>query len=309
MNAYYFYTRAYGYTRNYKGVPVWVMTPIRRLIRNVAAKRLPKFFSREPANINRLRREDVIVSLTSFPARIGYVYMTVESLLRQTSLPGKIILWLSKDQFSSEETVPERLRQLENEVFRIRYVDGDIKSHKKYYYTFKEFPEKTVITVDDDIIYPPKLVEQLLVTSDMFPGCVVANIARKLSYTNKELDSYAKWPQSIPNNTENNVQIGAGGVLYPPNSLYEDCLKLELSQTLSLYVDDLWLNTMARLKGTSVVKTSNNRAFLPIVIMNDQTLNSVNNGQKRNDKQLNQIRNYYSNTVLGDPYRYDYNSN
>ena len=305
MDLYSFYTRIYGYTRNYRRVPIGLLTPIRRLIRNSAKKQLPKYFLKHPADINKPKREDVVISLTSFPARIDYVYMTIESLLRQTSLPGKVILWLSKEQFPTEDTVPERLKKLQNQVFAIRYVDGDIRSHKKYYYSFQEFPEKTIITVDDDIIYPPHLVEQLLATSDSFPNCIVANIARKLSYTDKELDSYAKWPQSIPYDTENNVQIGAGGVLYPSNCLYEDCLKIELSQKLASLADDLWLNTMARLKGTPVVKTSYNRAFLPIVIKNDQTLSSVNNGLRRNDEQLNQIRAYYASTSLGDPYQYN----
>ncbi len=302
MNAYHFYTKAYGYTRNYRGIPVWVLTPFRRLIRNVAAKRLPKFFSKVPANIDRPRREDVVVSLTSFPARIGYVYLTIESMLRQTVLPGRIILWLSKDQFPAEETIPERLDKLQNEVFEIRFVEGDIKSHKKYYYSFQEFPEKIVITVDDDIIYPPKLVEQLLAVSSSFPNCIVANVARKMTYSEGLLNGYSQWKEATPFDKIDNVQIGIGGVLYPPHAMFEDCLKLELSQKLAPSVDDLWLNAMARLQGTSVVKTPNKKAFLPIVIPENQTLTSVNNGQSRNDAQLNQIRAYYASTEYGDPY-------
>ena len=67
MDIYNFFTAAYGYTRNYKGVPVWLLTPIRRVIRKMAAKYLPKYFSRVPANINKPREERVVVSLTSFP--------------------------------------------------------------------------------------------------------------------------------------------------------------------------------------------------------------------------------------------------
>ena len=302
MNAFHFYTNAYGYTRNYRGVPVWFLTPFRRVIRNMAARRLPNFFSSVPANINRPRNEDVVVSLTSFPARIGFVFMTIESLLRQTMLPGKIILWLSQDQFPTEDSVPVRLRHLQNEVFSIRYVDGDIRSHKKYYYSFQEFPEKTIITVDDDIIYPPLLVEQLVGISKSFPNCIVANVARKLSYHDGKLSNYRMWKNASPFDTNDIVQIGIGGVLYPPKCLFEDCLKLELSQKLAPSVDDLWLNAMARLQGTCVVKTPHKKSFLPIVIPNNQTLTSVNNGQSRNDVQLKQIRDYYANTEYGDPY-------
>lgn len=302
MNAYQFYTKVYGYTKNYRGVPVWALTPFRRLIRNIATKRLPNSFLKKPANIDRPRNENVVVSLTSFPARIGYVFLTIESLLRQTMLSGKIILWLSKDQFPTEDSVPDRLRFLQNEVFSIRYVEGDIRSHKKYYYSFLEYPEKTIITVDDDIIYPPKLVEELVGISKSFPKCIIANVARKLSYHDGQLNNYRMWLPTRPYDKKDIVQIGIGGVLYPPKCLFEDCLKLELSQKLAPSVDDLWLNAMARLQGTCVVKTPHNKSFLPIVINNNQTLTSVNNGQNRNDIQLNQIREYYAKTKLGDPY-------
>lgn len=302
MNSYLFYTKTYNYTRNYRGVPVWFLTPLRRLIRNMATRQLPKYFAKHPADMNRPKREDVVVSLTSFPARIGYVYLTIESLLRQTVLPGRIILWLSKEQFPSEETVPKRLKELQNEVFQIRYVDGDIKSHKKYFYSFREYPEKMVITVDDDIIYFPCLVEQLLDVAQRYPNCIVANHAKKLTYTDGALNDYKHWRLAKPFDTVDNVQIGVGGVLYPPNCLFADCLKLELSQKLAPSVDDLWLNAMARLQGTNIVRTDNKKEFLPIVIPENQTLTSTNNGQNRNDIQLNQIRAYYVSTQYGDPY-------
>lgn len=303
MNLYSFYTKVYGYTRNYPGVPIWFLTPLRRMIRNSATKRLPVYFAKHPADMNKPVRENVIVSLTSFPARISYVYLTIESLLHQSVLPEKIILWLSKEQFVDENTVPERLRELQNKVFQIRYVEGDIRSHKKYYYSFMEFPGKTVITTDDDIVYPPLLIEQLLGVSKLFPQAIVANIAHKLTYSNGLLNSYSQWLESKPLESSDNVQIGAGGVLYPPHCLFGDCLKLELSQSLAPSVDDLWLNAMARLKGTSVVKGINKNAFLPIVIKDNQRLTSTNVYQNKNDEQLKQIRAYYSKTNYGDPYQ------
>lgn len=302
MNLYLFYTKAYGYTHNYHGVPVWFLTPLRRLIRNMASKRLPKYFSKHPVDLNRLKQQDVIISLTSFPARISYVYMTIESLLRQTVLPEKILLWLSKEQFPSEDAVPERLRNLQNGIFQIKYVEGDIRSHKKYYYSFKEYPEKTVITTDDDIIYPPHLVERLLSDSEKFSGCIIANIVHKITYTDGVLNPYKKWIEAKPYEKGDNVQIGAGCVLYPPHCLYEDCLKKDLFQQLAPSVDDLWLNAMARLAGTDVVRTANKQSFLPVVISENEKLSVSNVGQNRNDEQLKRIREYYASTEKGDPY-------
>ena len=74
-------------------------------------------------------------------------------MLHQTFLPKKIILWLSKEQFDKKD-LPDSLLSLENEVFEIRMVDGDIRSYKKSYYVLKEYPEDNVLLIDDDLFYP-----------------------------------------------------------------------------------------------------------------------------------------------------------
>lgn len=72
----------------------------------------------------------IIVSLTSFPARINNVWLVVECMLRQTVHADKIILWLSKDQFPSDDCIPFSLKKRISDVFEIRMVSGDIRSHK-----------------------------------------------------------------------------------------------------------------------------------------------------------------------------------
>ena len=42
------------------------------------------------------RKENIIVSLTSYPKRIGTVWLTIETLLRQSVKPDEIILWLAQ---------------------------------------------------------------------------------------------------------------------------------------------------------------------------------------------------------------------
>ena len=52
----------------------------------------------------------LIVSLTSFPARINTVHQVIESLLNQTKKADKIILWLAPEQFpNGEKDLPEKL--------------------------------------------------------------------------------------------------------------------------------------------------------------------------------------------------------
>ena len=130
MNALSLFTKLYGVLRNY-GMPFWVMTPLRRSVRSLANWYLPRYLAKpvEPSN---LYDNSLIVSLTSFPGRINDVWQVIESLKRQTVKPSKIILWLSLEQFPSKNQIPKSLTKIEDDLFSIRLVDEDFRSHKKY---------------------------------------------------------------------------------------------------------------------------------------------------------------------------------
>ena len=58
------------------------------------------------------RETPIIISLTSYPARIESAYKTIRTLLHQSYLPDRIILWLAKEQFVSETALPSNLLEL-----------------------------------------------------------------------------------------------------------------------------------------------------------------------------------------------------
>ena len=88
----------------------------------------------------------IIVSLTSYPQRIESVHMVVESLYRQIVTPDEIILYLSLEQFPrTEDDLPDNLKVLIGKKgFRIEWVEGNLKSHKKYYYSLQKYREDIV---------------------------------------------------------------------------------------------------------------------------------------------------------------------
>ena len=55
--------------------------------------------------------EDLVVSLTSFPVRIGKLHLVIRGLLAQSLQPRKIVLSLSLDEFP-DRTVPNELSAL-----------------------------------------------------------------------------------------------------------------------------------------------------------------------------------------------------
>lgn len=77
------------------------------------------------------RKTKLIVSFTSYPARIYYLPYVVYSLLIQSVKPDKLILWLAKEQFPNlENDLPQSLLKLKNNGLTIKWC-RDIKSYKK----------------------------------------------------------------------------------------------------------------------------------------------------------------------------------
>ena len=301
-----FYTSIYTLLNNPKGMPYWVLSPIRRAIRILANHTLP-IYLRIPVAYSNNVAKGVIVSLTSFPGRIAIVWQVIETLKRQSVRPEKILLWLSKEQFPKETDIPFELRSIQDEVFGIRIVEGDIRSHKKYFYVMQEFPDYTIITCDDDIYYHPDLLKYLIATANSYPHCITANVTNQLQYNDEELCSYNKWQRNFKAfSSHNRVQIGLGGVLYPPHSINKMAFRKDLLIKLAPLADDLWLNSMARLAQTPVIQTEFHYLWMDIHI-EAPSLSSVNNGiENMNDKQLRQIREFLIAEGLQDIYAFNY---
>lgn len=238
--------------------------------------------------------ERIIVSLTTFPLRISKVWLVVESILRQSHQPDKIILWLSKEQFATLEMLPARLLKMQDRGLEVRLCEGDLRSHKKYYYSFKEYANDVIVTVDDDILYPTDMIESLMNSHKQNPLSVVCRYAFRMCYKNNKLMKYNSWSQLynyVPPSYETFFGSG-GGTLFPPNSLHCEVLNKNVFSTICFLADDIWLNAMVRLNNVNIVKVNCSNTLLPVINKNNTTLYSVNVGENQNDKQLQNVSAY-----------------
>lgn len=239
------------------------------------------------------KQSNVIVSLTSFPARIKKVYLTINSIMNQSVRPEKIILYLSKEQFCDSNSLPKTLKKLaENDLFNIEFVEGDIRSHKKYYYAIRDYSDHPVVTIDDDIIYPENLIEVLLNLHDDFPNAVCCTHAHGITKEKDNLLPYDKWDKETQTMNVPSIEvvpIGCGGVLYPPHCFNEtDILNRGLFAELCPLADDLWLKVQCLRNGVLSVKSNKYPywTFSQIIIPKNISLKSLNVGGGENDKQL-----------------------
>ena len=268
-----------------------MLSPIRCIVRSFANWYFPRYLSRSKKVNQQLIKERIIVSLTSFPARIDNVWQVVECMLRQTVKPHKIILWLSNVQFANKKELPNSLLARENGSFEIRLVNGDIRSHKKYLYASREYNKDLIFLVDDDIYYSSTIIEHSLKRYRSNPHSIICNYGCQIVYdeSGKHLP-YLNW---CAVNSEDNVFFGSGGgTLFCPMDMYHDLTNEKLALSLTPTADDVWLNAMARIKGTKVIFTTD-KLLLPIQNRNSVNLSTINNDQSQNDVQINNIENHY----------------
>lgn len=222
----------------------------------------------------KMKHNKIIVSLTSFPGGMGAIVPVLRSLLVQTVRPDKIILYLTDPEFPTRK-IPNDLELLvkQNPILEIRFYPENIRSYTKLIPVLQDFPDDIIITVDDDVLYPDNIIEQLLLEHKKNPQTIISHRVRKMRFDrNWNLLPYETWkiykkiryltwgtkPKYI------NFLTGTGGVLYPPHSLHPDVLNQKLFCELAPTADDVWFWAMAVLNGT---KTK------PVRFGNYQTIN------------------------------------
>ncbi len=287
-------------------------TIVRVLIRITANIIIPVYFRTILEKLEKLPEYDsfnsksnIIVSLTTFPDRINRVWIVIVCILLQDLRPNKIILWLSKNQFSGDNDLPKNLIRLKKFGLEIVFCDDDLRSHKKYIYAFKEYPNDIIITVDDDVIYSKSILSELISISKKNPFNVCANHAVYLNYNEEnKLLPYVCW-ENVENVTCNRVDImpiGIGGVLYPPHAMYKDVFDVKLIKELCFSADDIWLNAMTRINNTKISRTNYNLKFLPIINFSKNELTKSNVIDGLNDKQILRVRDYYMKKLNINPF-------
>jgi hypothetical protein len=247
--------------------------------------------------IQNLAHPSLVVSLTSYPARIDKLWLVVESLLDQSRKPDKILVWLYRKEFGSKENLPQNLRRLEERGVEIHFCDDNLYPHKKYLYTMRQYPDADVITVDDDVFYPPTIVEKLISYSDIYPEAVCCFIARDMKMGSETDIQYNEWDYvrcSTPPRHRNQM-IGVGGVLYPSGSFDDELFNLDMLKNLSLKTDDLWLKVMLYRNGVRVACMGGAypKFFIPIIRKADISLQTKNIGEYYNDVNLRKLLDHY----------------
>lgn len=252
--------------------------------------------------MKRLVSRRLIVSLTTYPRRIGSLHQVLESIYAQTRKADEVILWLAEEQFHGKEAdLPEPLLQLVSEHrLTIRWCD-DLKPHKKYFYALQEYFNDLVVTIDDDLLYSKDMLSSLYASYLLYPDAV-STVRAHLIVLNEhnEILPYDHWIQEtdacIYEPSMQLMATGGAGVLHPPGLFRKEFFDKTAIVDNCLWADDLWLKAMQLVSDVPVVVA---RPFEPLQYLPDsqeEALHIINVRQHQNDVQLENIRKWLDDT-------------
>ena len=216
-----------------------------------------------PPRISKNKLNDTIVSLTSYGYRIkNSLPYVLFSLLKQTVLPERIMVYLGENE-KSENDLPFLIKKMQKwQMFSILYYK-DIRSYKKLIPALKDFPDKNIIVVDDDIYYSSNLIKELYNRHLQMPDKICAlNFYMPTFQKDGTLATYSLWKKyyhiTAKQHFDENLlfPVGFGGVFYPPNAFDPTVFDEKGFMKLSPLADDIWFYAMA-------IKNKTLRTWIP----------------------------------------------
>tara|TARA_R110001592_G_scaffold12220_10_gene58798 strand:- start:1767 stop:2486 length:720 start_codon:yes stop_codon:yes gene_type:complete len=234
------------------------------------------------------------ISFTTIPNRIDKIKPMVDSLLNQTIRADEIVLWVSDEykRVGGKIIIPKFIR---DSTIRVEYCD-DIGPFTKLYYSLDEHwedKEHIIISVDDDVYYPPTWFENLIKASKYNPNSAIGYRGRILNSNNKTEYNHSRLLEGSPTNNVTKVDLitGTWGALYKPKFFTDEVFNDEITKE-NFFVDDIWVtgnlakNNIERLVIKDVgVKPING-------LHNIDSLWSINAGSNNNNKILQYFKDY-----------------
>lgn len=267
-----------------------------KLKKFLKSNRLAKRIKRIP--IEKLHKKSpyeipVIVSLTSIPSRFDVIPLTVKSILMGDVVPEKIVLWLHS---SLKNEIPATLKDTEGRYFEIHFTEGD-SPHQKLVNSLEQYPDRLIVTCDDDLIYHRSWLDALYKDHKKYPNDIIAHECRAIVYNEKlEPQPYSFWYREHILGAQHNsiLPLGFGGVAYPPKCFHNDVTDENLYMELTPKADDLWFKAMSLRNRTKSRKCSiATPKAIPINNSQEISLRSYNISQDGNLIQWKKLASHF----------------
>lgn len=248
-------------------------------------------------------RRPIYVSLTTIVGKQKSASETVRSLLKQTVLPDKIILYISRDRYLQDEGFPRGVTDvglahlIDTEPrLELRWVENTGPYRKLIPLLQETWNEDVfVVSVDDDVRYRSSLLENFVNVYRKY-NCTVAGRTWEMPGVEKNEDimhwNYVRKraaPTMLPQKYV--IHTGKGGVLYHPKMFHKTPWILDKAKftTLAPFGDDIWFN-FARIANDVCCVTTGNYLTSQSEMKRLSLFSNYNS--KRNDPQMRAVMNF-----------------
>ena len=185
----------------------------------------------------------IIVSMTSFPARLMLVPIAYEHFIKNQTLKcDKYVLWLSRAEFNGEKSAQELgLERLVDLGVEIHWCDEDSKIHIRHN-SLKLWPGEYNLIIDEDLFYPATYTEEIITAAYKYPDCIISYFACFEVFT-----GYRKI--ELPRFRKPNIRNKFNGGLscFPPYTFPMNCFQYEAIRDKACpYHDETWVNLFSK---------------------------------------------------------------
>lgn len=183
-----------------------------------------------------MESDKIIISMTSYPARIKYVAKVWYSILKQKVDKSlyHCVLVLSEEEFPNKlNDLPNDLKvMIENEIIELIWTPKNTMSHKKLIPTLLKYPGNSILVIDDDQYRTDNWLKNFIENHKKYPNDVLTGITHFI------LQNGAFYFKHLQPGIYDNARPanGRGGTLYPPNTFidkefFDENLYMKLSPT------------------------------------------------------------------------------
>lgn len=234
-----------------------------------------------------MNNNTLIISMTSYPARINGVASVWKSILDQTVPRDKYhcVLVLAEPEFPNKK-LPEELQSLiNNKSVELIWYPRNILSHKKLMPVLAKYPDNPILVTDDDIRREKTWVEMFMKDHEEHPNDIIAGA---YSYYFDEKLELKRFTDAVGKNAGGKNHIpsmvlnftrpanGCAGTLYPAHTFTDKrFFDEEAMMRLSKTSDESWQYCFNIICGKTFRQTSEVRDHSLKVVPGTQQMSTA----------------------------------
>ena len=225
--------------RVYQRVPIGnILTLWQRRLRLAATRLLST-----PAPALAKSRPRVVVSLTTIPSRIGRIRGVLNSLVDQTAPADEILLAVPR--FSQREQCAYRVPKFLAETSAVRLLpceDWGPATKLIPALEHEREPRTLILAVDDDTIYPPDMIANLLAWHACYPDAALGLRGWSLPASLDWHATRTRYGTELDEPLAVDVLTGTWGILVQPRFFDDRVRDYSAAPREAFFVDDVWFN-------------------------------------------------------------------